>query len=103
MHYGDSELRKLCREQESQQLSRMLVAAYIYKAEIQMLVAAENDPSVTPTEHLQQLFEVLEGNPAIHAAIHSQDATGCWALLETTLAISAMPSGPAAMEPQRRD
>ncbi|KAF4044927.1 hypothetical protein GN244_ATG02846 [Phytophthora infestans] len=59
----------------------MLVVAYIYKAEIRMLVAAESDPPVTPTEHFMQLFEVLIGNPDIHPAIFSQDATGCWALL----------------------
>ncbi|KAF1775517.1 hypothetical protein GQ600_15526 [Phytophthora cactorum] len=62
-----------------QKLSRMVLAAYIYQVELQTLAGTPGPLSESRMGHLGLLFEVLEVNPDLHAAIHSSDTIGCWA------------------------
>ncbi|OWZ18256.1 hypothetical protein PHMEG_0007683 [Phytophthora megakarya] len=88
--YAKSELLKLCRENERQKRSRMVIAAYIYKEELQMVAVSARTPPEVLMEHLDLLFEVLDVNPNLHSALHNTDTTGCWAVTETEIATSTM-------------
>ncbi|OWZ11784.1 hypothetical protein PHMEG_00015142 [Phytophthora megakarya] len=82
----NSELLKLCRETNRHKLSRMVLAAFIYRPELSNLAGTTGNIPGSLIEHLDLLFETLEMNPELHAAIHGVDTVGCWAVLETKFA-----------------
>ncbi|KAG1701437.1 hypothetical protein DVH05_010744 [Phytophthora capsici] len=88
--FGQSEALKLCRETDRQKLARMVLVSHIYRAELQSIAGRTGPLPNTVNEHLDLLFEVLEVNPDLHAAIHRTDTSGCWAVLETKFAKSVV-------------
>ncbi|KAG3216356.1 hypothetical protein PC129_g12781 [Phytophthora cactorum] len=80
----------------------MVLAAYIYQVELQTLAGTPGPLSESRMGHLGLLFEVLEVNPDLHAAIHSSDTIGCWAKLETKFATSLMSGSNADPPPQQQ-
>ncbi|ETM57112.1 hypothetical protein L914_00005 [Phytophthora nicotianae] len=97
--YANSELLKLCREADRQKMSRLIVSAYVYQAELQTLAGNQGATMESIMDHLDVPFEILKVNPDLHAAMNGADAVGCWAILETKFAQSTLENlGPGRIQ-----
>ncbi|ETI57723.1 hypothetical protein F443_00007 [Phytophthora nicotianae P1569] len=87
------------KEADRQKMSRLIVSAYVYQAELQTLAGNQGATMESIMDHLDVPFEILKVNPDLHAAMNGADAVGCWAILETKFAQSTLENlGPGRIQ-----